>query len=75
MGYFHTTRRRQSAVIGLTIGVILLIMLVRLLDQPWRGIIDVGVVVGMIWGLTSLLIFSFLALTQNNFDHPPELPN
>jgi hypothetical protein len=75
IGYFHTTRRRQAAVIAITTGIIVLVLLVRLIDQPWRGIIDTGVVVGMLWGLASLLTFSYLAFTQPSFDHSPELPD
>lgn len=74
MGYFHTSKRRKIGVYSLTIGIIILIFLVRLLDQPWRGIIDVGVVVGLSWGLVSLLIYSIQAFTSKEFNHSPEVP-
>lgn len=73
-GYFHTSKRRKIAAISLTIGIIILIVLIRLLDQPWRGIIDAGVVVGLTWGLISLLIFSLQAFTSEEFDYSPEVP-
>ena len=47
MGYFYATRRRLIVVYVLTIFIVLLIVLIRLLDQPWRGIIDAGVLVGL----------------------------
>jgi len=74
MGYFQTTRRRQRATFGLTIGIIVLVVLIRSLDQPWRGIIDAGVVVGLSWGLISLLFFSVQAVTAAEFDYSPEVP-
>lgn len=74
MGYFHATRRRKITSISVTLGIILIILLVRLLPQPWRGIIDAGVVVGLVWGLTSMLIFSLMAWTSDQFDHSPDLP-
>jgi hypothetical protein len=72
--YIHTSKRRKIATYSLTIGIIILIILVRQLDQPWRGIVDAGVVVGLTWGLVSLLIFSVLAFTSKDFDYSPELP-
>jgi hypothetical protein len=75
MGYFYTTKRRQVATISLTIGIIILILLVRLLGQPWRGIIDVGVIIGLSWGLVSLMIFTIKAFTTQHFDFSPELPD
>jgi hypothetical protein len=47
---------------------------VRLLAQPWRGIIDGGVVVGLAWGLVSLVVFGFQALTADEFPYAPEVP-
>lgn len=73
MGYFHTTKRRQVSIIMLTVMIIGFILLVRLLDQPWRGIIDVGVIVGLSWGLISLLIYAVQAFTSQTFDYPPEV--
>ena len=47
---FHSTRR-QKIVSWVFIGaLILLIWWVRTLPQPWRGIVDGGVVLGLLWG-------------------------
>lgn len=73
MGYFHATRRRQRTSILLTVGIIGLVLAVRLLPQPWRGIVDAGVVVGLAWGLLSVLGFGLKALTQKAFPHSPEV--
>ena len=47
MGYFHTSRRRMISVYVLTVFIVTLIIAVRWLAQPWRGIVDAGVVVGL----------------------------
>jgi hypothetical protein len=75
VGYFYSSKRRKRVALSVTTGIIALILLVRLLDQPWRGIVDAGVVVGLTWGLVSLLIFSGLAFTQADFGYSPEVPD
>src|SRR5512139_626683 len=47
MGYIHATKRRKITSISLTMGIIVLIVLVSFVRQPWRGIIDAGDVVGL----------------------------
>lgn len=74
MGYFHASRRRKIVSISLTLGIIVLVLLVRLVPQPWRGIIDVGVVIGLAWGIISLFIFSIQAFTSKAFKYSPEVP-
>jgi len=74
MGYFHATRRRRITSISLTAGIIVLVLLVRLLDQPWRGIIDAGVVVGLGWGVVTIILFSVLAFRNTVFPYSPEVP-
>jgi len=74
MAYFHAPRRRQITSLSVTAGIIILVVLVRLLAQPWRGIIDGGVVVGLAWGLVSLAVFGFQALTADEFPYEPEVP-
>lgn len=72
--YFHASRRRQITAISVTLGIAVLVAVVRHVAQPWRGIIDAGVMVGLVWGVISLVIISFVALTSDSFDHSPELP-
>lgn len=74
MGFFHATRRTKITAYALTFGIVLLVTLVHRLAQPWRGIIDAGVVIGLSWGMVSLVWFVVLALTRNSFDHSPEVP-
>jgi hypothetical protein len=74
MAYFHALKRRQIVSLSVTAGIIVLVVLVRLLSQPWRGIIDGSVVVGLVWGLVSLIVFGFQAFTLERFNYSPEVP-
>ncbi len=55
MGLFAARRRTMIASWALVVGIVVLVNTMRLLAQPWRGIIDAGVVVGLSAGLASLL--------------------
>jgi hypothetical protein len=74
MAYFHAPKRRQITSISVTLGIIVLVILVRLLDQPWRGIIDGSVVIGLAWGLVSLIVFGYQAFTRERFVYSPDVP-
>ena len=74
MGYFRTTRRRLISVYALTVFIVLLIIAVRWLPQPWRGIVDAGVVVGLTWGLISMGAFTLKALAAADYPYAPEVP-
>jgi hypothetical protein len=41
---------------ALTAGVVAIVLVYRALPQPWRGILDAGVVVGLLWGLVATLL-------------------
>lgn len=53
MGLFWAPRRRLVAAWSLTLGIIVLVGLFRTLPQPWRGILDGAVFVGLAWGLVA----------------------
>lgn len=55
MGFLWATRRRLIVVWTLTVGIILIVAIYRALPQPWRGILDAGVFVGLGWGLLATL--------------------
>ena len=60
-GYFEGTRRERLGVWFGTLGILVLIVLFHRLDQPWRGILDAGVVVGLSWGTIATLALSVRA--------------
>lgn len=59
---------------SITSGVIVVILLVRMLAQPWRGIIDAGVIVGLGMGLISMGYFGILASMGRDIPIDPDLP-
>jgi hypothetical protein len=75
MGFFHATRKRKIVAYSLTTMIVLLIIVVRLLPQPWRGIVDGGVLLGLGWGLVSVWVFSAKALFGKSYDVSPETPD
>jgi hypothetical protein len=73
-GLFHATRRRLIATRILYLGIVVLVIAVRHLDQPWRGMIDAGVVVGLAWGALSILWLYGRAVAGHPPAVSPELP-
>ena len=74
MGYLHATRRRKIGTYSLTFGIVAAVTLVRFVSPPWRGIIDAGVAVGLVWGVVTLGMSLARALTSASFDVSPEVP-
>ncbi|PIE20579.1 MAG: hypothetical protein CSA61_01465 [Neptuniibacter caesariensis] len=74
MGFFAIVRKRMIVTYCLTFGILALVFLVHQLAQPWRGIIDLGVVVGLLWGLASVLLYTVQAFFGDTFQHSPEMP-
>jgi len=74
MGLIHATRRRLITSWLLTLGIVAIVIAVRLLDQPWRGIVDAGVVAGLAIGSVSILYFVVLALLGRPIEVDPDLP-
>ena len=77
MGFIHATRKRKLVSFGLTITIMGFVMAVRYLPQPWRGILDAGVVVGLTLGCFSILYFCYVVLSDPervsiSADVPPE---
>lgn len=64
MSLFHASRRGLTVAWLLLVGIVLLVLLVKSLPQPWRGIVDGGVVVGLAWGLGSLCASALRTLVR-----------
>ena len=62
-GFFHAPRRRIVASCALTGAIVCLVVLISRLEQPWRGMVDAGVVAGLVWGLFAMLYFMAQAMT------------
>lgn len=73
VGYIGATPRlRRVTWIGTAL-IVLAVVLVQQLPQPWRGIVDVGVVIGLGWGLVSFLAMSRTALAAGSWPVAPEV--
>lgn len=55
MSFFAATRKRMLVAWITTACIIGLVILMNRIPQPWRGLIDAGVVVALLWGVLSLV--------------------
>jgi hypothetical protein len=74
MSLFHASRRGLLVARLLVVMIVLLVIAIRWLDQPWRGIIDAGVVVGLGLGLLSLVYWLVRSLRGHASETSPDLP-
>jgi hypothetical protein len=68
MALFFAKRRALIVAWCTLLMILCLIALLRITPQPWRGIVDGGVVVGLGWGTLSLLWHGLRVLGG----HPPQ---
>lgn len=71
MGLFHSTRKKVAWI--LLIVITGLVIAVKQIPQPWRGIIDGGVVVGLGWGMLSTFV-QLIGALRGNAPAPVDLP-
>lgn len=57
-GFFGGTRRDWLRAYFGTVAIVVLVVLIHRLEQPWRGILDAGVVTGLTWGVIATLALS-----------------
>jgi hypothetical protein len=62
MGFVYAPSRRMIGAWALTLGIVAIVLLYRILPQPWRGILDAGVVIGLAWGLAATVYHVVRAL-------------
>ena len=70
MGFFHAPRKRRITVVVLLILIASIVVLFQSIPQPWRGILDFGVIIGLGWGIIATLIVlaKFWMLAEVPFD-------
>ncbi len=73
-GLLYASRRRTIVTWSLIGGILLLVLLIRQLEQPWRGLIDLGVVLGLAGGVLSVLWHAARAYRGQLPGVPPEWP-
>jgi hypothetical protein len=75
MGLLHASRKRLVVSWSIVVAVLAAVALVRHVAQPWRGIIDAGVVVGLAWGLAAVVAFALRAAAGRPPAVPADLPS
>lgn len=73
MSYFHAPKKRMLTTWGLTIMIICFIFAFRYIPQPWKGLLDFGVVLGLFWGMLTTAYYSFKAFTDSTFNRDNEV--
>ena len=70
LGFFHAPRKRKITVVILAIGISLIVILCKMIPQPWRGVLDFGVIVGLSWGIIATVIYftKFWGASEVTFD-------
>jgi hypothetical protein len=61
MGLFRAPRRLLMTSWGVVLGVSTIVVIVRTLPQPLRGLVDAGVLLALAWGLACLGYFTLRA--------------
>lgn len=74
MGLLHATRRRLVTSWVTLVGVVTLIALVRRVPQPYRGAIDAGVVLALVWGAAVIVVHAIRAAKGRVPKVPDDLP-
>jgi len=69
IGYFHGTRARVITSWSVTTIIFFVVIAVRKLANPYRAIIDAGVIVGLLWGTVSVLLLYIRSLREGK---PPD---
>jgi hypothetical protein len=73
IGYYGSSRRRIISSWSLTAGVTIIILIVIHIVQPWRGIIDCGVLAGLVYGLICTYTMVWKTLDRRDYLADPEI--
>ena len=73
MGFFDATRKPLLFAWVGTALIVTLVVALRFAPQPWRAIVDAGVVVGLSWGLLSFLADCYRAFRRGEYPVSPEV--
>ena len=75
MAFFAAPRRRVVGTWVLTAAIVVAIVVVHALPQPWRAALDVGVVIGLCWGLVTFGLSLWRTLRDaDEYAVSPEVP-
>eukprot|EP00933_Yihiella_yeosuensis_P050463 TRINITY_DN4824_c0_g1_i1.p1 TRINITY_DN4824_c0_g1~~TRINITY_DN4824_c0_g1_i1.p1 ORF type:complete len:279 (+),score=42.62 TRINITY_DN4824_c0_g1_i1:66-902(+) len=75
IGYFHGTKKRVITSWAVTSVIFAVVVGVKQLANPYRAIIDAGVIVGLMWGIVSIIVLFIQSLqTEKPPEFDPALP-
>jgi len=75
IGYFHGTNKRVITSWAVTLVIFAVVVGVKMLGNPYRAIIDAGVIVGLVWGIISIIALFVASLSDSKPpDYDPALP-
>ena len=75
MGFIYASKKRIIISYSILIMVLVFVTIALNLPQPWRPIVDAGVVVGLLWGATVTGWYIFVAIRTDTSLVNPELPS
>jgi hypothetical protein len=73
-GLIGASRKRKIVAWILPMAIVVLVLIVRNIPQPWRGAVDAGVVVGLSIGCASIFYHGVNTLRGKRPDTPLDLP-
>ncbi len=74
MGLIYASQRRLMFSWGFTFFIVGIVSVMKRVPQPWKGIIDGGVVIGLVWGVCVLWWLFARAIIKNETMEPQDLP-
>ena len=75
MGFIYASKKRIIISYSILIMVLVFVAIAVNLPQPWRPIVDAGVVVGLLWGAAVTGWYIFVAIRTGTSLVNPELPS
>ncbi len=75
MAFFDATKKRLIVTYVMWAMIVAVIVLVKLTPQPWRGIIDAGVVIGLFIGVCSLIYYAVRCVNGVPPAASPDMPH
>jgi hypothetical protein len=74
MGFIYASKQRAIVSYTVVIMILVFVTIAVNLPQPWRPILDAGVVVGLLWGALATAWHILLAMRSGTSLINPELP-
>ncbi len=75
MALIHATRRARIVAWSTLVMIVGFVLTLRLVPQPWRGIIDGGVVIALVWGIVAIGVLFVRSLLSARLPAvPSEIP-